>query len=243
MPYTVVGVLPRWFTYPDPRMQLWVPYASTFTPEIYGHHDFHQSYVVARLRPGTSAAAAVNSVSALQYQMHLANLNAPVAEDAVTRPMIDDVVHDIKTPLIVLLCAVGCMLLIACLNVSNLLVARGAARRKEVAVRLALGGSRRTLILEQMSESLLICLLGGGLGLLLSIFCHAMARPPLAGPATRQRNSCRRNRTRVHAGCIAPHRLHCRSVARHFIHRQRRLRRPAGLFTFRQRQHITRPAA
>lgn len=170
MPYTVVGVLPRWFTYPDPRMQLWVPYASTFTPEIYGHHDFHQSYVVARLRPGTSAAAAVNSVSALQYQMHLANLNAPVAEDAVTRPMIDDVVHDIKTPLIVLLCAVGCMLLIACLNVSNLLVARGAARRKEVAVRLALGGSRRTLILEQMSESLLICLLGGGLGLLLSIF-------------------------------------------------------------------------
>ena len=170
VPYTVVGVLPRWFSYPDPRMQLWVPYASTFMPEVYGRHDFHQSYVVARLRPGSSAAAAVKPVSALQYQMHLANLNAPVAEDAVTRPMIEDVVHDIKTPLIVLLCAVGCMLLIACLNVSNLLVARGAARRKEVAVRLALGGSRRTLILEQMSESLLICLVGGGLGLLLSIF-------------------------------------------------------------------------
>ena len=169
IPYTVVGVLPRWFTYPDPRTQLWVPYASTFTPEIYGHHDFHQSLVIARLRPGTLAAAAVKPVSALQYQMHLANLNAPVAEDAVTRPMIDDIVQDIKTPLIVLLCAVGCMLLIACLNVSNLLVARGAARRKEVAVRLALGGSRRTLILEQMSESLLICLVGGGLGLLLSV--------------------------------------------------------------------------
>jgi predicted permease len=170
MPYTVVGVLPRWFNYPDPRMQLWVPYASTFTPEIYGRPDFHQSYVVARLRPGFSAAAAVNPVSALQYQMHLANQNAPVAEDAVTRPMIDDVVDGVKTPLIVLMCAVGCMLLIACLNVSNLLVARGAARRKEVAVRLALGGTRRTLILEQMSESLLICLVGGALGLLLSIF-------------------------------------------------------------------------
>ena len=51
IPYTVVGVLPRWFTYPDPRTQLWVPYASTFTPEIYGHHDFHQSLVIARLRP------------------------------------------------------------------------------------------------------------------------------------------------------------------------------------------------
>jgi predicted permease len=170
VPYIVVGVLPRWFTYPDPRMQLWVPYASTFTPDVYDRHDFHQSYVIGRLRPGSSAAAAVKPISALQYQLHLANLNAPVAEDVVTRPMIEDVVHDIKTSLIALLCAVGCMLLIACLNVSNLLVARGAARRKEVAVRLALGGSRRTLILEQMSESLLICLVGGGLGLLLSIF-------------------------------------------------------------------------
>jgi predicted permease len=169
VPYIAVGVLPRWFNYPDPRMQLWVPYASVFTPEIYGRHDFHQSYVIARLRPGTTAAAAVKPVSAVQYRLHLANLAAPVAEDAVTRPMIDDVVHDIKTPLIVLLCAVGCMLLIACLNVSNLLVARGAARRKEVAVRLALGGGRRALILEQMSESLLICLVGGGLGLLLSV--------------------------------------------------------------------------
>ena len=169
VPYIVVGVLPRWFTYPDPAVQLWVPYASTFTPDVYDRHDFHQSYVIARLRPGTTAAAAVKPISALQYQMHQANLNAPVAEDAVTRPMIDDVVHDVKTQLIVLLCAVGCMLLIACLNVSNLLVARGAARRKEVAVRGALGGSRLTLILEQMTESLLICVTGGALGLLLSL--------------------------------------------------------------------------
>ena len=92
-----------------------------------------------------------------------------MAEDAVYRPLIDDVVRDVKTPLIVLLCAVGCMLLIACLNVSNLLVARGASRRKEVAVRGALGGSRMTLIREQMTESLLICVAGGSLGLLLSL--------------------------------------------------------------------------
>lgn len=167
-PYTVIGVLPRWFTYPDSQIQLWVPYALTFTPEMYARHDFHQSHVVARLRPGVSAAAAIKPVTALQYQLHLANASKPVAEDAVTRPMIADVVQDVETPLIVLLCAVGCMLLIACLNVSNLLVARGAARRKEVAVRGALGGSRLTLILEQMTESLLICLAGGVLGLLLS---------------------------------------------------------------------------
>jgi predicted permease len=167
--YTVVGVLPRWFTYPDQRAQLWVPYAQTFTPASYDVHDDHQSYVIARLRPSVSAASAIREVSALQYQLHLAHASKPVAEDAVFRPMIDDLVQDVKTPLIVLLCAVGCMLLIACLNVSNLLVARSAARRKEVAVRLALGGSRFTLIREQMTESLLICIAGGTLGLALSV--------------------------------------------------------------------------
>src|SRR5262249_10252502 len=79
------------------------------------------------------------------------------------------VVEDAKTPLIVLMGAVGCMLLIACLNVSNLLVARSAARRKEVAIRGALGGSRWKLIQEQITESLMICIAGGGLGCLLSL--------------------------------------------------------------------------
>jgi predicted permease len=168
MPYEVTGVLPRWFTYPDPRVQLWVPYASTFPAEIFARHDVHQSHVVARLRPSVSAAAAANEVSALQYQIHLANASAPVAEGVRLRPILDDVVLEVRTPLVVLLCAVACMLLIACLNVSNLLVARGAARRKELAVRGALGGSRLTLIAEQMSESLLICVAGGTLGILLS---------------------------------------------------------------------------
>ena len=132
-------------------------------------HDSHMSHVVARLRPGISAAAATKEVSALQYQIHLANQSKPVAEDAVYRPLIDDVVLDVKTPLIVLLCAVGCMLLIACLNVSNLLIARGAARRKEVAIRGALGGSRWKLIQEQMTESLLISAAGGVVGWGLSV--------------------------------------------------------------------------
>jgi predicted permease len=128
----------------------------------------HQTHVVARLRPGISAAAAANEVGALQYQIHLAHAAEPVAEEVRYRPILDDVVLNVKTPLVVLLCAVGCMLLIACLNVSNLLVARGAARRKELAVRGALGGSRLTLIGEQMAESLLICVAGGTLGILLS---------------------------------------------------------------------------
>jgi len=167
-PYQIIGVLPRWFTYPEPQVQLWVPYASTFTAEGFAQADNHQSHVIARLRPGVSSTAAVNQVSALQNQIHLAHASQAVSEEARVRPMLDDVVHDVKTPLVVLLCAVGCMLLIACLNVSNLLVARGAARRKELAVRGALGGSRLVLIAEQMTESLLICISGGTLGILLS---------------------------------------------------------------------------
>ena len=169
VPTTVVGVLPSWFTYPDARIQFWVPYAQTFTESDYGIHDGHQSQVVARLKLGVSLAAATHEVSALQYQIHLANGVKPVAEDVWSRPMIDDLVKSVRTQLLVLLCSVGCMLLIACLNLSNLLVARAAARRKEVAIRGALGGSRLVLIREQMTESLLICLAGGGLGLLLSL--------------------------------------------------------------------------
>lgn len=169
IPTTVIGVLPGWFTYPDAKIQFWLPYAQTFSPQDYGMHDGHQSMVVARLRPGVSAAAATREVSALQYRIHLANASKPVAEDVWQRPMIDDLAKNVRTPLLVLLGAVGCMLLIACLNLTNLLVARSAMRRREVAVRGALGGSRFVLICEQMTESLLICLAGGGLGLLLSL--------------------------------------------------------------------------
>jgi predicted permease len=168
VPYQVIGVLPRWFNYPDAKVQLWVPYASTFMPAAFDGHDNHQSHVIARVKPGVSVEAATAEASALQYQIHLANTDKPVAEEIRSRPMIDDVVQDVKTALIVLLSAVGCMLLIACLNVSNLLVARAATRRKELAVRGALGGSRCTLIAEQMTESLLISLSGGVLGVLLS---------------------------------------------------------------------------
>jgi len=169
IPTTVIGVLPSWFTYPDAKIQFWLPYAQTFSPGDYSMHDGHQSMVVARLKPGVSAEAATREVSALQYQIHVANASKPVAEDVWHRPMIDDLAKNVRTPLLVLLGAVGCMLLIACLNLTNLLVARSATRRREVAVRGALGGSRVVLICEQMTESLLICLAGGGLGLLLSL--------------------------------------------------------------------------
>ena len=167
-PYTVVGVLPKWFTYPDANVQLWVPFVSGLPPDVVSHHDYHFVRVVARLRPDVSLGSALSQVEAVQYQEHLQNLHAPVAEDVVSRTLLQDLAKDVKKPLIILLCAVSCMLLIGCLNVANLLVARSAARQREIGVRSALGARRLTLIREQLIESLLISLAGGAAGVLLS---------------------------------------------------------------------------
>ena len=168
-PYTVVGVLPKWFSYPDAKVEVWVPYESGLPPAVLQHHDFHWSRVVARLRPDVSLANAMSQVEAVQHRLHLQNLNAPVAEDVAPRTINEDLAQDVKKPLLILMCAVGCMLLIGCLNVANLLVARGAARQREIAIRGALGARRLTLIRAQLTESLLICVAGGGGGVLLSL--------------------------------------------------------------------------
>jgi putative ABC transport system permease protein len=168
-PYTVVGVLPKSFTWPEAKMQVWVPYLSGLPPDLLPHHDYHFSLVVARLRPDVSLASALSQVGAVQYRLHMQNLHAPVAEDVAPRNLNDDLARNVKKPLLLLMCAVACMLLIGCLNVANLLVARGAARQKEVAIRGALGARRLTLIRAQLTESLLICLAGGAGGVLLSL--------------------------------------------------------------------------
>lgn len=168
-PYTVVGVLPKWFTWPDAKVQIWVPYASGLPPKVLEHHDYHFSNVVARLRPDINLASALSEVEAVQSGLHMQNLNAAVAEDVVSKTLIEDLSRDVREPLIILLCAVGCMLLIGCLNVANLQVARSAARQKEIAIRSALGAGRATLIRVQLMESLLVSIAGGVCGVLLSL--------------------------------------------------------------------------
>jgi predicted permease len=168
-PIAVVGVLPSWFSYPDAGIQLWVPYQAGASPEFLQHHDFHQSQVIARLRPNVSLASALAQVSAVQYRLHLQYPHDPVSEDVAPRSLNEDLAGNVKKPLNLMMSAVCCMLLIGCLNVSNLLVARGAARQKEVAIRSALGAQRATLIREQLTESILICAAGGLGGILLSV--------------------------------------------------------------------------
>ena len=168
-PYTVVGVLPQWFSYPDPKIQLWVPYHKGIPSIILHSHYSHSSHVIARLRPGVSLSSATQEVSAIQHGIFTRfGGDGPVPPAVVSLPLVEDIVGEAKAPLYMLMVAVLCLLLIACLNLSNLLVARAVARRKEMAVRSALGASRMRLIGQQITESVLICLAGSVLGIVLA---------------------------------------------------------------------------
>jgi putative ABC transport system permease protein len=164
-PYTVVGVLPQWFTYPDPKIQLWVPYHKGIPTVILHSHYSHTSHVIARLRSAVSLNEATQEVSVIQHGVFTRfSGGGPVPSTVVSLRLVEDIVGDVKAPIYMLTAAVSCLLLIACLNLSNLLVARAVARRKEMAMRSALGGSRVRLLCQQITECVLICLLGGVLG-------------------------------------------------------------------------------
>jgi predicted permease len=167
--YTVIGIMPSWFVYPDADTQLWTSIYHDAPPQAMKDLDNHNFLVVGLLKPGATMAQGAKEADTIvkrireQYPFLVA-----IGRGANTRWLFDDVVGDYRTPLYVLLAATGCVLLIACLNVANLLVARAAARRKELAIRSALGGSRWRLIREQVMESLVLSAVGGAIGLALA---------------------------------------------------------------------------
>lgn len=163
-PYTVIGILPAWFEYPNPRIQVWTPLNPEMPPLIMESHDSHNFSVIGRLKPGVTLAAAQADLSNISAQERKLYPDGPVFNAANLRPLLNAETHDVQTPLYVLFAATGCLLLIACLNITNLLVARSAARRKELAIRTALGGSRARLIRERVTESVILSIAGGGLG-------------------------------------------------------------------------------
>ena len=168
--YTVIGVLPAWFRFPDPKIQLWVPWQVGESVDAVSSHYIHIAHVVARLRASASPTAALQEINAVEYGLYTQLRGAgPMEQGVIAKPLLEDIVGGVKQPLYVLLAAVVCLLLIACLNLSNLLVARSAARRREMAIRSALGSGRLSLIRQQLTESVLICLIGGTLGLLLAV--------------------------------------------------------------------------
>ena len=168
-PYTIVGVMPRWFAFPEQKVQLFLPVYHERTPAEMASIDNHGFRVIGRLKPGVSRQQAAQEISAIVRHIHDAHLDLPgVSSGAGSQPLIDYLVGNLKPALYMLLAATGCMLLIACLNVANLLIARSAARRREIAIRTALGGVRFRLIREQLIETFVLFSVGGTAGLALA---------------------------------------------------------------------------
>ena len=167
--YTVIGVMPAWFDFPDPSTQLWTPVYHDKPEDTMTSFSNHLFRVVGRLKPGVSASQGAADLSIISQRIHNAHLNEPfVFRSARSRPLLDHIVGEIKKPLYVLLEATCCLLLIACLNVANLLVARAEARRNELAIRTALGGGWLRLMRERMTECLMLSAAAGALGLVLA---------------------------------------------------------------------------
>jgi len=168
-PYTIIGVMPEWFGYPEQAMQLWTPLYHEKPASLMEALDDHEFKAIGRLKPGVTQAEAVTELSVITARIRKEHPDlAFVSNGANIRPLLDSIVGDLKTPLYVLLAATGCVLLIACLNVANLLVARTTARRRELAIRTAMGGSRMRLLREHLMESLILSAAGGAVGLVLA---------------------------------------------------------------------------
>jgi putative ABC transport system permease protein len=161
--YTVVGVMPARFQFPTIADQVWVPIA--FTPEQAADRTTHYLTVLARLKPGVTLSQAQTEMSTIATRLQQQYPQSNTDIGAAVTLLQEDLVSDIRPALLILLGAVAMVLLIACANVANLLLARAAVRQKEIAVRVALGARRQRLIRQFLTESLMLSTMGGIVGL------------------------------------------------------------------------------
>jgi predicted permease len=168
-PYSVIGVMPPEFNQP-PQTEVWVP--MSLTPSATTDYDASHRFIRAlgRLKPGISVAQAQTRMDALEKKIAALHPTGEGGNTTLVEPLTQQLTGDIRTPLLALLGAVGFVLLIACVNVASLLLARASVRRTEVSVRAALGASRVRLVRQFLVESLLLAIPGGQLGIILAFW-------------------------------------------------------------------------